>query len=163
MIAFREVDDADPALAFSPLVRGVEKTFTWIGEHGGIPLTPSKAFKRVFVHWAAENFEWPGVNAEELFRYNKVLNEYEFPPLEVLHFLLTELRLGRHYKGEFRITKRGKELAQAPGQLFAEVIAFYLLNIDHASYSRFEEQPLGTWDIWLNVLNVEVDHGAAET
>jgi hypothetical protein len=26
VIAFREVDDADPALAFSPLVRGVEKT-----------------------------------------------------------------------------------------------------------------------------------------
>lgn len=53
MIAFREVDDADPALAFSPMVRGVEKTFAWIGEHGGIPLTPSKAFKRVFVHWEA--------------------------------------------------------------------------------------------------------------
>ena len=46
MIAFREIDDADPALAFSPLVRGMEKTFAWIGQHGGIPLTPSKAFKR---------------------------------------------------------------------------------------------------------------------
>jgi len=31
--------DFDPALAFSPLVRGIEKTFAWIGEHGGIPLT----------------------------------------------------------------------------------------------------------------------------
>jgi len=27
VIAFRDVDDDDPALAFSPLVRGMEKTF----------------------------------------------------------------------------------------------------------------------------------------
>ena len=47
MIAFREVDDADPALVFSPLVRGMEKTFAWVDEHGGIPLTPSRAFKHV--------------------------------------------------------------------------------------------------------------------
>ncbi|EPX85465.1 hypothetical protein ruthe_01725 [Rubellimicrobium thermophilum DSM 16684] len=57
VIGFREIDDADPVLAFSPLVRGVEKTFAWIGEYGGIPLRPSKAFKRVFVHWAAAAFE----------------------------------------------------------------------------------------------------------
>ena len=61
MIAFWEInDDADPAVAFSPLVRRVEKTFAWIGDHGGIPLMPSKAIKRVFVHWAAAEFDWPG-------------------------------------------------------------------------------------------------------
>ena len=43
MIAFREIDDADPALAFSPLVRGIEKTFAWIGEHGGIQLEKPNA------------------------------------------------------------------------------------------------------------------------
>lgn len=80
MIAFREIDDADPALAFSPLVRGVEKTFAWIGEHGGIPLTPSKAFKRVFVHWAAFKFDWPGHTEADLFAVNKVSNEPNFAP-----------------------------------------------------------------------------------
>jgi len=50
VIALREMDDADPALAFSPLVRRMEKTCASIGEHGGIPLTPSKGFKRGFVH-----------------------------------------------------------------------------------------------------------------
>lgn len=50
-----------------------------------------------------------------MFRYNKVTNEYEFPPLEVLHYLLVTLRLGRHFKDEFRLTKRGAELAQVPG------------------------------------------------
>jgi hypothetical protein len=56
-----------------------------------------------------------------MFRYNKVINEYEFPPLEVSHYLLISLRLGRHYKGEFRLTRRGAELAHAPGRLFAEL------------------------------------------
>ncbi len=41
MIAFGELNDADPALAFSPLMRGVEKTFAWIGEHHGIPIYQS--------------------------------------------------------------------------------------------------------------------------
>jgi hypothetical protein len=34
VIAFREIDDADPAIAFSPLVRGIEKTLAWVGGHG---------------------------------------------------------------------------------------------------------------------------------
>ena len=45
-----------------------------------------------------------------------------YRPLEVLHYLLIPLRLGRHFKGEFRLTKRGAELARAPAQLFAEAI-----------------------------------------
>ena len=103
----------------------------------------SKAFKRDFVHRAVETFDWPGKSAKEMFRYSKVINEYEFPPLEVLHCLLITLRLGRHFKGEFRLTKRGAELAQAPARFFAE-------------------RPFGKWDVWMNVINVEADHGASE-
>lgn len=44
-------------------------------------------------------------------RYNKLINEYEFAPLEVLHFLLISLRLGRHFKGEFWLIKRCIEMA----------------------------------------------------
>ncbi len=106
MIEFRELPDDHADLEHPPLLRSALLTLKYVKNNGPIGLTQTKAFKRVFVHWAVENFEWPGVNAEELFRYNKVLNEYEFPSLEVLHFLLTELRLGRHYKGEFRITAR---------------------------------------------------------
>lgn len=84
------------------MLRAALLTLQYAQEHGSIGLTKTKAFKRVFVHWAVENFRWPGKSAEEMFRYNKVINEYEFPPLEVLHYLLISLRLGRHYKGEFR-------------------------------------------------------------
>lgn len=107
MGAFREEDDADPALAFSPMVRGVEKTFAWIGGHGGIPLTPSKGFKRIFVHWAAAEFDWPGHTEADLFAVNKVPNEPDFAPLMVLHDLVIAMKLEQHFKGEFCLTKSG--------------------------------------------------------
>jgi hypothetical protein len=162
MIEFRLLPDDHPNLAHSPMLRAALLTLQYAQEHGSIGLTKTKAFKRVFVHWAVEHFGWPGKSAEEMFRYNKVINEYEFPPLEVLHFLLISLRLGRHYKGEFRLTKRGAELADAPGRLFAELIPYFVLRIDHASYARFDERPFGKWDVWMNVINVEADHGTTE-
>ena len=162
MITFRPLSDDDPAIAYSPLLRAVLLTLQYPQDHGAIGLTKTKAFKHVFVHWAVEHIDWPGSSAEEMFRYNKIINEYEFPPLEVLHDLLVTLRLGRHFKGEFRLTKRGAELVQAPAQLFAELIPFYVLQIDHASYARFEERPFGKWDVWMNVINVEADHGTTK-
>ena len=113
MIDFRPLSDDHPDLAHSPLLCAALLTLQYAQDHGAIGLTKTKAFKRVFVHWAVEQFDWPGRSAEEMFRCNKVINEYEFPPLEVLHYLLITLRLGRHFKGEFRLTERGTELAQA--------------------------------------------------
>ena len=162
MIEFRTLANDHPDLVHSPLLRGALLTLQYAQKHGSIGLTKTKAFKRVFVHWAVEHFDWPGKSAEEMFRYNKVINEYEFPPVEVLHFLLISLRLARHNKDEFRLTKRGKGLAQAPGQLFAELIPYFVLQIDHASYARFDERPVGKWDVWMNVINVDADHGATE-
>ena len=37
------------------------------------------AFERVFLHRAVEHFDWRGKGAEEMFRYNKVIKEIEFP------------------------------------------------------------------------------------
>lgn len=162
MIEFRTLPDEHPDLAHSPMLRAAQLTLRYTQEHHAIRLTQTKAFKRVFVHWAVKNFAWPGKSAEEMFRYNKVINEYEFPPLEVLHRVLIALRLGRHFKGEFRLTKRGAELAQAPGRLFAELIPFFALQFDRASYARFEERPFGKWDVWMDGINVEADCGTTE-
>ncbi len=162
MIEFRTLPDHHPDLVRSPLLRAALLTLRYAQEHGAIELTKTMAFKRIFVHWAIEHFEWPGKSAEEMFRYSKVINEYEFPPLEVLHQLLITLRLGRHFKGEFRLTKRGAELVGAPSRLFAELIPFFILRIDHSSHARFEERPFGKWDVWMNVINVEADNGTTE-
>lgn len=162
MIQFRLLADDHPHFVFSPLLRAARLTLEYCQEHGPIGLTKTGSLKRVFVHRAVEHFKWPGKGAEEMFRYNKVINEFEFPPLELLHFLLIELRLGRHFKSTFRPTKKGRELVQSPGRLFAELIPFFVLRVDHVSYSRLGERPFGNWDVWLNVINVEADQGTTE-
>lgn len=162
MIEFRALADDHPDLAHSPLLRAALLTLQYAREHGSIGLTQTKAFKRVFVHWAVEHFDWPGQSAQEIFQVSKVVNEYDFAPLDVLHYLLITLRLGRHFKGEFRLTKRGAELAQAPGRLFLELIPFYVFQLDHAGHAGFEQRLMGNWDVWMNVLNAEADHGADE-
>ena len=111
MLDFHTLPDDHPDLAHSPMLRAALLTLRYAQENGVIGLNKTMAFKRVFVHWAVEYFVCPGKGAEEMFRYSRVINEYEFPPLEVLHYLLLTLRLGRHFKGEFRLTKRGSELA----------------------------------------------------
>ncbi|MGO4917759.1 hypothetical protein [Pseudogemmobacter sp. W21_MBD1_M6] len=162
MIEFRQLPDDHPDLVYSPLLRAARLTLSYVAEEGPIKLTKTKAFKRTFVHWAAEHFDWPGRSYEDLFRYHKVLNEYDFQPLELLHFLLISLKLGRHYKGEFRLTNKGRELSQSAGALYRELISFYVLDVDHASYGRFDARPFGAWDTWLNVINIEAENGASE-
>ena len=81
MIEFRPLSDDHRDLAHSPLLRGALLTLQYVQEHGAIGLTKNLAFKRVFVHWAVQHFDWPGKGAEEVFRYNKVVNEFEFLPV----------------------------------------------------------------------------------
>lgn len=79
----------------------------------------------------------------------------------VLHDLMIAMKLGRHYKGEFRLTKTGQALIGHPGRIFGTVVPFFLFRINHASMSRFEDAPiLGNWSVFLNVLNIETEDGA---
>ena len=159
MIVFREIGDNEPALQFSPIVRAAEKTFSYIAEHGGIELTPTKSLKRTFVHWAASAFDWPGYTAEELFQLNKVLNEVDFAPLMFLHDILLALKIGRHYKGKFDLTKSGKTLIGRSGKIFGIMAPFFLLHVNHEYLSRRPTQLTGNWDLFLNVLNFEAENG----
>lgn len=141
------------------MVRAVEKTFGYVAEHGAIGLTTSKAFKRHFVHWAAAEFDWPGSSERELFSVNKVLNEVDFPALMDVRDLMIALKIGRHYKGRFQLTKAGRSLVGRPGRLFGIITPFYLFEVDHARFARVRTRPIGNWDIFLNVLNVEAEDG----
>lgn len=155
---FLDLADTHPALAQSPMIRGLEHTFAYIAENGTIGLTPSGALKRVFVHWAAEAFDWPGHRPADLYAVNKDLNEGDLSPLAELHNIMLALKIGRHFKGEFRLTPFGKTFVGHPGRLFGLVAPFYLFRVDHAHHSRLkEEQLLGGWEIFLNVINVEAE------
>jgi hypothetical protein len=148
MLTIASIPDDEPLLTNSPLIRGLLKMADYIAEHGGIGLTASGAFNRKFVHWAAAEF-------------NKVLDEMDFPPLGDLHALLRALRLGRHAKGRFVLTRAGKDLVARPSRLFAELLPHYLFRLDHGASMRSHSGRLGSWDVFLNVINVEAERGAS--
>src|SRR5690606_28458673 len=75
--------------------------------------------------------------------------------------LMIAMKLGRHYKGQFKLTKVVQTLVGHPSRIFGTVVPFFLFRIYHASFSRFNDEPiLGSWDVFLNVLNVETEDGA---
>ena len=160
MISINHIPDDEPLLEISPLIRGVLKTAVH-RRNGGIGLTKSGGFNRKFVRWAAASFDWSGCSEEELFQLNKVLDEIDFPPVGDIHALLAELRLGRRRKGMFLLTKAGRELAAHPGRLLSELVPNYLFRLDHGVHLRSGGDLLGNWDVFLNVINVEADHGAS--
>ena len=75
MIESRSLPDDNPDLACSPLLPAALLTLRYVQEHRAVGLTKTMAFKRVFVHWAVEHFDWPGKSAEEMFRYSNVINQ----------------------------------------------------------------------------------------
>lgn len=75
--------------------------------------------------------------------------------------LTLALKIGRHYKGELKLSKAGQTLVGHPEQIFSIVTPFYLFEVNHARFSRFDDEPtLRNWDAFLNVLNVETENGA---
>lgn len=127
MIKLRHIADDDPILDQSRLLQAVELAFVYADTNGGIGLTQTKAFNRKFAHWMAENSPWPDYKAEELLRLNKVLNEWDVAPAMVVHDLMIVMKLGRHVKGKFQVSKKARALASNRGAFFADLAETYLL------------------------------------
>jgi len=124
-------------LSGSPMCINTMKVLTRANEDDGITLTKSGAFNRKFVTWAAEDFRWPGYEPEELYRLNKVLNEWDFPPLAVMHELLIGARMIRRNKNKALLTKAGKAMLGDHGALQAELFDTYLTDYDFLGHDRF--------------------------
>lgn len=124
-------------LSGSPMCVNAMKVLVFARENDGITLTKSGAFYRKLVTWAAEDFRWPGYEAEELYRLNKVLNELDFLPLAIMHELLMGARLIRHYKGKAVLTKAGKAMIGDYGALQAELFDTFFTGFDFLGHERF--------------------------
>lgn len=155
MFELRAPQNVDMILQFSPLVRAAERTLRYMQEQGSIGLTKSKAFHRKFLNWAATAYEFPGQEVDELFCVTKVLNEIDFPAAMMVHFLLKEKKYGRHYKEQFRLTKSGGQIMDDPVALFDAIIPMFLFEV-RFDWGRTMDAPIGNWDMYLNVMNVEL-------
>ncbi|WP_271437105.1 hypothetical protein [Lentibacter algarum] len=162
MIQLHHIADEDPHLDKSKLFYVLEQTIRYAEMNGGIGLTQTKAFNRKFAHWGAENFNWPQYSTVELLRIQKVLNEWDVPPVGVIHDVMTIAKWGRHTKGVFKLSKSLSALATSRGKLFTELARQYLFRYNHDRFSRSNFTAHGNWDIFLNVINVEAQEGLTE-
>lgn len=144
------------------MLRAVCLTLNYIAEHGPIGLTATGALKRYFVTWAAAAFAWPFYTTEDLYAVNKVLNECDFMPLATMHDLLLSAKLARHRKGALHMTRLAGTLRGDPAALWDLLARQFLFATDHAGYTRFDDRPMGNWDVFLNVINVEAQQGLSE-
>jgi hypothetical protein len=87
----------------------------------GVKLTTTGNFNRKFVEQMVRDFRWPGFEPEVVWRFNRVLNEPDYVPVNFLHALIDLAGLGRKHKGTFRLSRLGRSLLppEAAGELNA--------------------------------------------
>lgn len=137
----------------APMVCAYQTVAAYQAEHGEIGLTKAGAWNRHCIDWVVHLMNFPNWTAEKLYSVNKVLNEYDVPPLEYLRVLLTFLRLGRKMGGGWRLTKPGMALAGDPEAAFATIAPAFLFRFDNSDGRRTGEAPAGDWQLWLHAIN----------
>lgn len=153
----RAIDPGSPHLDLARLSNCAIALLEHADRSGGLGLTPGGALKRVHANWAAEAFCWPGYTAEELYLVNRVLNEEDMFPLWVIHQLLLETKLARHYKKQLRPTNTGRLLIGNPDRAFNEIVPRFLFHIDHAAMGRGRSEIPGVLSDYLDMLNLAAD------
>lgn len=143
--------DLPPAeLAGSIILRHARLVLETLQHDGGAKLTAKGNLGRAFVAAMVEQFDWPEHGREEVYRFNKVVNEPDFLPLHFLHPLLREAGLARRFKGKLVIARQGRELLppNMAGALQARLltILFSRMNLgflDGWPSDRFPRNQLG--------------------
>ena len=158
-VAFRPHPGGDLVIASAPMLRAYQTVALYQVEHGEIGLTKAGAWNRHCIDWVVRRMDFPNWTAEELYRVNKVLNEYDVPPLEYLRVLLTSLRIGRKTGGSWRLTKPGMTLAGDPEAAYSTIAPAFLFRFDHTEGMRVGEVPAGDWGLWLTAINKMPDDG----
>lgn len=152
-VQFRPHPGSDLVITTAPMLRAYQTVAAYQVEHGEIGLTKSGAWNRHCIDWVVRRMDFPNWTAEKLYRVNKVLNEYDVPPLEYLRVLLTTLRLGRKMGAGWRLTKPGMALAGDPEAAYATIAPAFLFRFDHSEGIRSGEAPAGNWELWLYAIN----------
>ncbi|MGL4414716.1 hypothetical protein [Roseinatronobacter monicus] len=163
MYCFRTLPDDDPLLDSSPLMRALDFLKHQLDQNPeGIPLTKSAAFRRAMVADAITTIRWPDWTEQEIYHSFckiKVADEHHFEPLWRLHWILRDMRVVRPYRGQLRLTKAGVTLFSSRFQVFDAVVREIIFEAKHFKYSRENRALMGNWDIWLNVIDIEAQHG----
>ena len=165
MYDFKKIPDDDVMLDSSPLVRMLEFLHTELQKKPkGIALTKSTAFQRRIVAEAISKIQWPDWTEQEIYHGImpiKVADEHHFRPLLIVHDLLLHIRVVRNYKSRLLLTRKGTATFASRFNSFDIVAQELLCRAPYFDVSHQRDGLLGSWDIWLNVLDVEADTGVS--
>jgi hypothetical protein len=115
-------------------------------ETGGLKLTATGNLSRAVVDEMCGSIECPNYDKDELFRYQKVVNEPDFLPLHFVRILVQAAKLLRTYRGKLIPTPLGRRMlaAEQHGPLQAVLfhVAFWHLNLAY-----FDRYALDSWPL----------------
>lgn len=109
--------------AASRFLKNVRIFLRLLQETGGASLTVKGNLTRKFVAQILERMEMESEYKEEIYRYNKIINEMDVWPLHILRLVCTLAKLVRKYKKRLVATKLGLSLLaeERAGQLCAKL------------------------------------------
>jgi hypothetical protein len=111
---------------------------------GGLKLTATGNLSRAVVLEMCGLIEWPDYDKDELYRYQKVINEPDFLPLHFLRVLMQTAKLFRTHRGKLVLTPLARRILAAeqhgPLQALLFHVAFWRLNLGY-----FDRYALDTW------------------
>ena len=107
----------------------------------GLKLTATGNLSRAVVAEMCRTIEWPDYDKEELFGFNKVINEPDFLPLHFVRVLVQETKLLRMQLGKLVATRLGKSLL-VPEQYGALQAVLFHIAFWHINLAYFDRRPL---------------------
>jgi hypothetical protein len=152
-ILFRPHPGSELVTSTAPMIRAYQTVASYQVEHGAIGLTKSGAWNRHCIDWVVRRMDFPNWTADKLYSVNKVLNEYDVPPLEYLRALITSLRLGRKMSSGWGLLRPGMALAGDPEAAYSTIAPAFLFRFGHTEGMRTGDAPAGDWELWLNAIH----------
>lgn len=109
----------------------------------GVKATAKGNLNRKFVVLMVESMRWPDGYVEDLWRYNKVLDEEDVTHLHVLKIVSKIAGLVRKYKGRFVVTRKGESFLHKDkaGALYALLFHTYLRSFNLGYTDGYEAYP----------------------
>ena len=109
----------------------------------GAKATAKGNLNRKFVVLMVESMRWPNGYVEDLWRYNKVLDEEDVTLLHVLKIISEIVGLVRKYKGRFVVTRKGESFLHKDkaGALYALLFRTYLRSFNLGYTDGYEAYP----------------------
>jgi hypothetical protein len=131
-------------LSGSAIARNAQILLRRAIETDGLKLTAMGNLSRAVVLEMCRIIEWPDYHKQELFLFNKVINELDCLPLHVVRILAQASRLFRRRRGTLVPSRLGKGLS-APEKYGALQAVLFHIGFWHVNLAYFDRLALDSW------------------